>query len=91
MDERGRYRLAVTGEVAKLLKHRSLRVTLPALLPDGTAPFVVGLPDDTLGYVAARAATLGAEAHLIVPAASSAAGPGGCRSVWYPPRHELQT
>lgn len=74
MDERERYRLAVTRDVAKLLKHRSLRDALPALLPDGTAPFIVGLPDDTLGYIAAQTMALGGEAHLIVPAAPSASG-----------------
>ena len=74
MDERERYRLAVARDVAKLRKHRSLRDALRPLLPDGTAPFIIGLPEDTLGFIAARTEALGGEAHLIVPAPSGASG-----------------
>jgi hypothetical protein len=67
MDDRERTRLQMTGEVAKLLKNRSLRDALPPLTEDGTIPFVVGLPDDTLGDISVKVATLGVAAHVIVP------------------------
>lgn len=46
----------------------------PPLRPDGTAPFVVGLADDTLGYLSSRVAELGGTVHLIVPADPSSSG-----------------
>jgi hypothetical protein len=65
----------MTGEVAKLLKNRSLRDALPPLGADGSIPFVVGLPDDTLRDIIGRAATLGREAHVVVPSELATSGP----------------
>ena len=75
MDDRERLRLRMTGEVAKLLKNRSLRDALPPLGAEGTIPFVVGLPDDTLREITEKVATLGREAHVIVPSEISVSGP----------------
>lgn len=59
MDEREQKRLRLVREVGKLLLHRSFRDALPPLREDGSRPFVVGLPEDTLGQIAARVAALG--------------------------------
>jgi hypothetical protein len=75
VDDKERLRLRMTGEVAKLLKNRSLRDALPPLGADGTIPFVVGLPDDSLREIAGKVATLGKEAHVIVVSELSASGP----------------
>ena len=75
MDERERLRLRMAGEVAKLLRNRSLRDALPPLGADGSIPFVVGLPDDTLRDIISRAATLGSDAHVIVPSELATSGP----------------
>lgn len=74
MDDRERLRLRLTGEVAKLLKNRSLRDALPPLTIERTIPFVVGLEDDTLRSIAERAATLGGDAHVIVASQLPASG-----------------
>lgn len=74
MDDRERLRLRLMGEVAKLLKNRSLRDALPPLRSDGSIPFVVGLPDDTLRDITGKAAALGGDAHVIIP--SEPAVPG---------------
>jgi hypothetical protein len=74
VDDRERLRLRLTGEVAKLLKNRSLRDALPPLTTEGTIPFVVGLPDDTLRDITRKAATLGGDAHIIVPSEPTAPG-----------------
>lgn len=66
MDERERERLRLAREVGKLLLHRSFRDALPPLTQDGERPFVIGLPEDTLGEIAKRVATLGGDAHLII-------------------------
>lgn len=66
MDDRERERLRLTREVGKLLLHRTFRDALPPLRQDGSRPFVVGLPDDTLRYIAERVAAMGGDAHLIV-------------------------
>jgi hypothetical protein len=66
MDERESQRLRLTREVMKLVRHRSLRDALPALRSDGTAPFVVALPDDSLGDLYQRAATVGGRVHVII-------------------------
>lgn len=66
MDDRERERLRLTREVGKLLLHRSFRDALPPLREDGSRPFVVGLPDDTLREITERVASLGGDAHLIV-------------------------
>lgn len=65
MEERERLRHRLSGQIGQLLKNRSFRAALPPLR-DGEAPFVVGLPDDTMGYLARRVATLGGQAHLLV-------------------------
>jgi len=75
MDERERLRLRMTGEVAKLLRERSLRDALPPLALDGSIPFVVGLPDDTLRDIICRVRVLGSAAHVIVPSELATAGP----------------
>lgn len=74
MDDRERLRLRLAGEVAKLLKNRSMRDALPPLTSERTIPFVVGLEDDTLRAIAQRAATLGGDAHVIVPTELAASG-----------------
>jgi hypothetical protein len=74
MDDRERQRLQLAGEVAKLLKNRSRRDALPPLTSDRTIPFVVGLEDDTIRAIAERAATLGGDAHIIVPTELAASG-----------------
>jgi hypothetical protein len=74
MDERELRRLHLTRDIAKLLKYRSLHAALPPLRADGIAPFVVGLPDDTLGFISGRVAELGGTAHLIVPTEPSMPG-----------------
>jgi hypothetical protein len=66
MDEREQERLRLAREVAKLLHHRSFRDMLPPLTEDGERPFIIGLPDDTMGQIAARVAAIGGDAHLIV-------------------------
>lgn len=66
MDERERRRLRLAGDVMKLVRNRSLRDALPPLRQDGTAPFVVGLPDDTLGDIARKVDLLGGRAHMVV-------------------------
>lgn len=66
MDKREEYRLRLTSEVMKLVRNRGLRDALPPLREDGTAPFIVVLPDDTMRDIARRAAVLGGRAHLIV-------------------------
>jgi len=66
MDDRERERLRLTRVVGKLLLHRSFRDALPPLREDGSRPFVVGLPGDTLRQIAERVAALGGDAHLIV-------------------------
>lgn len=66
MDEREQRRLRLANEVMKLVRHRGLRDMLPPLCEDGTAPFIIGLRDDTLRDIAERAAALGGSAHLIV-------------------------
>jgi hypothetical protein len=68
VDDRERRRLQLTRDIAKLLMHRSLRDALPPLRADGTTPFIIGLPDDTLGYISGQVAHMGGTAHLIVPA-----------------------
>jgi hypothetical protein len=75
VDDRERLRLRMTGEVAKLLKNRSLRDALPPLGVEGTIPFVVGLPDDSLREITEKVAALGGEAHVIVPSEISTSGP----------------
>jgi hypothetical protein len=40
--------------VGRLLLHRSFRDALPPLREDGSRPFIVGLPEDTLGQITAR-------------------------------------
>lgn len=66
MDERERHRMTLAGEIAKLLKYRSLRDALPPIKADGTAPFIVGLPEDTVGDLTRRAESLGGDAHLLI-------------------------
>lgn len=66
MDKREQERLRLTREVGKLLLHRSFRDALPPLTEDGERPIVIGLPDDTMGEIAAQVAALGGDAHLIV-------------------------
>ncbi|HYS31204.1 MAG TPA: hypothetical protein VEM58_02990 [Streptosporangiaceae bacterium] len=66
MDEREQERLRLAREVGKLLLHRSFRDALPPLREDGSRPFVVGLPEDTMKQITARVAALGGDAHLIV-------------------------
>lgn len=66
VDDREQERLRLTREVGKLLLHRSFRDALPPLREDGSRPFVVGLPGDTLGEIVERVAALGGDAHLIV-------------------------
>jgi hypothetical protein len=66
MDDRERERLRLTREVGKLLLHRSFRDALPPLREDGSRPFVVGLPEDTLRQITERVASMGGDAHLIV-------------------------
>jgi hypothetical protein len=66
MDDREQHRLHLAGEVMQLVRHRSFREALPPLRIDGSTPFIVGLPDDTLGDIAGRAVALGGRAHLIV-------------------------
>jgi hypothetical protein len=65
VDEREHLRLKLTHEVARLLKERSVRAALPAL-GDGEAPFIVGLPDDTMADLGRRVESLGGTAHLVV-------------------------
>ncbi len=76
MDEREQKRLRLVREVGKLLLHRSFRDALPPLREDGSRPFVVGLPEDTLGQIAARVAALGGDAHLIVVTPAHTPGTG---------------
>jgi hypothetical protein len=66
MDEREQERLRLTREVGRLLLHRSFRDALPPLRADGSRPFIVGMPDDTMGQIAAHVAALGGDAHLLV-------------------------
>lgn len=76
MDDREQERLRLTREVGKLLLHRSFRDALPPLRKDGSRPFVVGLPEDTLRQVAERVAALGGDAHLIVMTPTHRPGTG---------------
>lgn len=66
MDERELERLRQMRLVGRLLLHRSFRDALPPLREDGSRPFIVGLPEDTLGQITARVDALGGDAHLIV-------------------------
>lgn len=65
MDKRERLRLQLASEVGKLLKNRSFRAGMEPLR-EGVVPFVVGLPDDTIGYIIKRAFTLGNRAYIFV-------------------------
>lgn len=66
MDKREQRRLRLAGEVMKLVRSRGFRDALPPLREDGTAPFIVALPDDTMRDIARRAEVLGGRAHMIV-------------------------
>ncbi len=66
MDEREQRRLRLAAELMRFTRNRGLRDALGPLQDDGSAPFVVGLPDDTLGEIGRRAETLGGRAHLVV-------------------------
>lgn len=76
MDEREQERLRLAREVGKLLLHRSFRDALPPLTQDGERPFVIGLPEDTMGEIAKRVAALGGDAHLIVMTPTHTPGAG---------------
>jgi hypothetical protein len=66
MDKREQRRQRLAADVMRLTRIRGFRDALIPLCDDGSAPFVVGLPDDTLGQIARRAETLGGRAHLVV-------------------------
>lgn len=76
MDDREQERLRLAREIGRLLLHRSFRDALPPLRKDGARPFVVGLPEDTLGQIGARVAALGGDAHLIVMTPTHTPGTG---------------
>lgn len=74
MDERELERLRQVRLVGRLLLHRSFRDALRPLREDGSRPFIVGLPEDTLGQIAARVDALGGDAHLMVMTHTHAPG-----------------
>jgi hypothetical protein len=74
VDKREQERMRLTREVGKLLLRRGFREMLVPLRKDGTRPFVVGLPDDTIRELAGRVARVGGAAHLIVMSPSSTPG-----------------
>jgi hypothetical protein len=74
VDKHEQERLRLTHEVGKLLLRRGFRELLVPLRKDGSRPFVIGLPDDTMRDIAARVARVGGSAHLIVMSPSSTPG-----------------
>lgn len=65
MEEREHLRLRLAREVGKLLKNRSFRAAMEPLT-EGAAPFVIGLPDDTIAYLIGRVRDLGSRAYILV-------------------------